>query len=266
MNEYEIRESVTLINENQKIFTVFHKPIGVSVSNKKIPAILICHGFAGQKTGKYRFYVTLAEELAKNGIAALRIDFRGCGDSEGDFSKTTLQAQVSDAIIALNFLKSCPEIDQNRMGICGRSLGGAVSVIAAKKFQNIKSIALLAPMFSADSWREKWLQLKKTGLAEDKNVVVMQGQLAGLNFLRELFEMRLEDELAHLKHVPLLHIHGEMDNIVTEEHASKYRDCRLEAVAKSEFLSFKQSDHDFTDLKERLEAINKTVSWFKATL
>lgn len=261
----EVRESVILINENEKIFGVFHTPIE---SAKKVPAILVCHGFAGQKTGRYRLYVTLAEELAKNGIAVLRIDFRGCGDSEGDFVNTCLTGEVSDAIKGLEFLKNHPLVDSSRLGIFGRSLGGAIAVIAAKKFGSIKSLALWAPMFSAESWHEKWLLLKNANLSAEqmKKMMVMNGQLAGERFLKELFEMRLENELEFLDEVPLLHIQAEMDKIVTPEHGLKYKQFRKKSSNISEFISFANSDHDFSNVQERNEAMNKTVSWFMNTL
>ncbi len=104
MKAQEKRECITLKNHDEKIFAIFHQPI--TLGNEKAPAILICHGFAGQKTGRYRLYVTLAEELAKSGVAVLRLDFRGCGDSEGDFVNTTLAGEVSDALKGLEFLKN----------------------------------------------------------------------------------------------------------------------------------------------------------------
>lgn len=266
MNTQETRESITLTNNHEKIFAIFHKPI--PVSQAKAPAILICHGFAGQKTGRYRLYVTLAEELAKNGVAVLRLDFRGCGDSEGDFVNTTLQGEVSDALKGLEFLKSHPEIDPNRLGIFGRSLGGAIAVITAKTFKEIKSLVLWAPVFSADSWHEKWNLLKKANLKPEqmKKMMVMNGQLAGEEFLKQIFAMRLDEELPHLREIPILHIHAGMDQVITSEHLENYKHYRSYAKAKTKFLSLELSDHDFSNLEERTLAVSETVSWFKTTL
>ena len=81
MRKIEERQSVVLENEGQKIFGILHRPIHVD----SCPAVLICHGLAGHKTGQYRIYVILAEKLSEAGIASFRIDFRGSGDSEGKF-------------------------------------------------------------------------------------------------------------------------------------------------------------------------------------
>lgn len=261
----EIRESVVLENEGQKIFGILHRPKNAI---KKSPAILFCHGFAGQKTGRYRLYVSLAEELAKNGIIVLRIDFRGCGDSEGEFSETCFSGEVSDALKGLNFLKDLNEVDQNRIGIYGRSLGGAVALVAAKEFQFIKSVALWAPMFSPDSWQEKWDSFNKDRLTleEKQELMVIEGQPIGFQFLKELFDLRLHDDLQSLNHVPLFHITGKKDKVVTLDQKEKYRLSRDQAKANTRFLLLENSDHEFSDVKERIHALNETVNWFKETL
>lgn len=256
MNKSEIRESVVLMNEGEKIFAVFHKPL----TAQKFPAIIICHGFAGQKTGRYRLYVALAEELSKIGVGALRIDFRGCGDSEGDFDKTTFLGEVSDALKGLEFLKSNVEVDNDRLGIFGRSLGGAIAVIAAKEFKTIKSLCLFVPMFSADSWKNNLSNFKSN------EKVVMNGQVIGREFLKQLFELRLEDHFQELKHIPFLHISAKKDQLIGSEHKENYKLVRKSAIANSEFVDLENSDHDFSDEEERKLAIAKAVAFFKSTL
>lgn len=271
-NTHEIRESIVLENEGEKIFAILHRPLNPN----PCPAVLFCHGFAGQKTGKHKAYVVLAEELAKVGVASLRIDFRGCGDSEGSLVNSRLESQVQDALLALDFLAEHPLIDATKLGIFGRSLGGAIAVIAANRYQTTKSsaspislcLALWAPLFSAQpfakSWTKPWaneLLLLKKGTP-----IIVNGQQVGLPFLKDLLEMKLETELFSLKDLPLLHIHGENDKIIGAEQAQNYRACREDASADTLFLSLPKSDHDFSDCEERNEATVKTVAWFRSTL
>lgn len=259
--KHEIRESVVLTNDDEKIFAVFHKPI--KSSNDKCPAILVCHGFAGQKTGRFRLYVDLAEELAKSGIAVLRIDFRGCGDSEGNFFNMTLGCQVSDALKALEFLSEQPDIDANRIGIFGRSLGGMVAILAAAKFKKIKSLGLWAPLFSADAFEKQWELERASG---NEKPMVMNGQAVNDQFLKELFSTRLDKELQIIKDIPLLHVNAEKDVVVLPEQMQKYKQYRSDAVAETKFIFFPNSDHEFSNSEERFSALQKTVSWFKRTL
>lgn len=259
MTKQEIRESVVLMNDDEKIFGVFHKPL----NTVNCPAILMCHGFAGQKTGRFRLYVDLAEALAKAGIAVLRIDFRGCGDSEGDFLTMTPQAQVSDALKGLEFLCEQKEIDCNRIGIFGRSLGGMIAILAAATFQNIKSICLWAPLFSADSFEKEWKFVRSTG---KKEPLVMNGQAVSDQFLKELFSTRLEEQLECVKNIPFMHVNAEKDSVVTAEQKQKYQKCRSTAPALTEFIFFPNSDHEFSNHEERFLALQETVSWFQKTL
>lgn len=252
---YEERESVVLENEGQKIFGVFHKPVGLG----KFPAVLMCHGFAGQKAGKGRLYVMLSESFAKAGIATLRIDFRGCGDSEGDFKDMTLQSEVSDTLAGIHFLQSHSQVDAERVGLFGRSLGGLVAVLAAGK-SSIRCLALWAPIYDGEQWLERW-----KGAKQDAAMVV-EGQKAGLEFLRQLFALDMKKELEGIRHIPLLHVHGLKDQVVSLSHADHYHQERRSSGAESVYLRLKESDHEFSHAGEREELIQATLAWFKTHL
>lgn len=261
---FEIREQVEFKNQGEKIFGMIHHP----TDKKKAPAVLFCHGLGGQKIGKHRMYVLLAELLAKAGIASLRFDFRGSGDSEGNFSDMTLAGQVDDALEAFEFLVKQPNIDTNHIGIFGRSFGGAIAVMAAHRFGHVKSIALWAPVFNAAQWEEKWelAEAKKMAEAERLALMRIEGQLPSHSFYKELFSMKLDQELEALINVPMLHIHGIKDPIVNIEHAKKYEAARKNSQAKTKFIRLQQSDHDFTDPEEKANALQITSQWFAETL
>lgn len=261
-SKHEERQSVTLQNGGDKLFGIFHRPL----VDKPFPSVLICHGLAGHKTGRYRVYVELAEQLTAHGIGALRIDFRGSGDSEGAFSDMTLAGEVSDALLALEWLKKVEGVDPKRIGLFGRSLGGAVAVITAAEYSECKSIALWAPIYSGDQWQDKW-EWAQTQHANPENHVdlrTINGQIAGLPFFEELFTMDLEKRLLSLKNIPLLHIHGLKDQIVYPSHADEYRVQRNGSVSK--FISLPESDHDFSFMPEKQTAIKETCKWFQETL
>ena len=95
----EERLPLILENEGKKIFAVLHIP----KVNTKIPGVIFCHGLAGHKTGKHRVYVDLASSLVSAGIAVLRFDYRGCGDSEGEFFDVTPETHYSDAKCCLQY-------------------------------------------------------------------------------------------------------------------------------------------------------------------
>lgn len=264
MPKTEERHAMALMNENEKIFGIFHRP----TSDAPYPAVLMCHGMAGNKAGRYRIYVDLAQQLAMSGIAALRIDFRGSGDSEGSFEAMTLKGEVSDALVALAWLQQQAGVDPNRIGLFGRSLGGAVAVMAASEYGRSKSLALWCPIFSGAQWHDKWLWVKQNNAYADalKALRTINGQTAGIAFLEQLFSMQLSPHLDKLAHIPLFHAHGLKDNTVLPTHAEAYKTARESAPALSKFILLPESDHDFSALEEREKVIEETCHWFKSTL
>lgn len=257
MGNNERRTGVEILNDNQKIFGVFHRPAGEG----PFPAVLICHGFAGTKVGKHRMYVRLSEALSSRGIASLRIDFRGCGDSEGAFTATTFESQVSDALRSLDYLKRNAEVDATRLGLLGRSMGGPIVVATAARCGCIKSLALWCSVFSAKPWQQVWEK------ADTKSETIpFQGQLASRDLFRQLFALNLDEQLNSLKEVPLLHIHSDLDTVVAVSHAEEFRRCRQGSEPISQFIRLKESDHEFSSLSEQDYSIKETAKWFHKTV
>ncbi len=263
MQKVEEREAITLINQGQKIFGVFHRPL----HQVKVPAVLVCPGFAGNKCGKFRLFVILAEELAKLGIAVLRFDYRGSGDSEGSFHDMTLEGKVSDTLKCLEFLAQDSQIDVNRIGLFGRSLGGAIAIVAARRRQQIKSFALWAPVFNGTSWQALWAAFKSRQLeiSPDKKDFTLPPIVPNLQFLDEFFKLHLQDELQYLKDIPLLHIHGEKDLVVKIDQAEAYQQAR-EGIDRTRFIRLPNTDHDFSDFSEQKIALMETCEWYEQTL
>lgn len=260
----EEREPVVLKSHGQKIFGILHRPLHLT----EYPAILLCHGLGGHKVGRYRAYVDLSRRLAAKGIAVFRIDFRGSGDSEGEFSEMTLESEVSDACAALSYLENHPEVDKNRIGIFGRSMGSCISVMAANRNKRIKSICLWAPIYHADDWRDKWNQLHAKGLDESQKqeLMTIEGQVPGYEFYKQLFSMNLENDIANLNHLPMMIIHGSQDNMVKTDHSEEILKKRLQASGQTKFIQLPNSDHHFSDLEEREIALAETCSWYEETL
>jgi len=95
------------------------------------PTVLMLHGFASQKDEVGDMYKRLAAALAERGIASLRIDFRGWGESGGGMENSTVTGMVEDAATAYAYLLEQAFVDPERIGLLGFSLGGAVSLASA---------------------------------------------------------------------------------------------------------------------------------------
>jgi len=264
MERFEERIQIQMENEGLKMHGVLHKPYGIT----KGPGVLFCHGFGGHKVGKYRLYVLLAERLSKMGISSLRFDFRFNGDSEGDFDNMTIAGEISDTLVAIDYLRSCDQVDPARIGIFGKSLGGIVAVRAAAKIGDVKSLALWAPAFHAEQWAEKWVSVQAQELTDEMRDELMRfdGQMANERFLAEFFGLDLKEDLRALDHVPLLHIHGEQDEDVNITHAEMYEMGRQMSKAETRIIRLPNTSHDFSHLAEQAFTIEETSKWFQKTL
>src|SRR5262245_26910713 len=114
---------VTFECRSQQIVGILHLPEG----RGRFPAALMLHGFTGNKSEAHRMYVKLSRALAKHGIASLRFDFRGCGDSAGHFEDLSIRSEVADAVEAVRFLARHRRVNSRRLALVGLSMGGAVA-------------------------------------------------------------------------------------------------------------------------------------------
>ena len=74
----------------EKLWGLLHVP----QNRKKSPGLIICHGFCGTKDAKK--FVKLAKMLSKEGVAVLRFDFSGHGDSEGTLEELSIEKEIED--------------------------------------------------------------------------------------------------------------------------------------------------------------------------
>lgn len=120
-----MEEHISFQSDGLKINGVLHLPDGMKPGEKR-PAFMVLHGFGSN--GSSSNCVLPCKMFAQWGYAALRFDFRGCGDSEGKRANTVCLEQVADTSAALSFLQTRAQIDPNRIGVIGSSFGAAVAV------------------------------------------------------------------------------------------------------------------------------------------
>jgi len=248
----EERSQHTLLSHGLKVFAVLHMP-KVRVG-EKVPAVLFCHGFGGNKSGKFRLSVRQSELLSNLGIASLRLDFRGSGDSEGDFKDTTIGTQLDDARVGLQFLLQLPQIDVTRIGLLGRSLGGCIATHLAAEFTPLKALCLWVPVFDAVPWLA---QYKGTDAAPR-----FFGEKLSEECIAEFQELTASQPLAKLASVPLFLVRAGLDEVLGEYHHNKYLECRKNADS----LVLPQSNHEFANFEEQQTLLKATASWFSKSL
>ena len=112
------------------------------------PAAILISGSGPQDRDEtvwtHRPFAVLADHLTRQGIAVLRYDDRGYGESTGDFASGTSMDFATDAEAALAWLETHPEIDRSAIGLIGHSEGGLIAPVIAARNESVAFIVLLA--------------------------------------------------------------------------------------------------------------------------
>jgi alpha-beta hydrolase superfamily lysophospholipase len=243
-------------NENrEKLFGILSLP----EKRGKFPAVIMVHGFA--KTKSERKFVELARELAKNGIASLRFDFSGCGDSEGKFEDTRISKQVEELNAAYGRLMKERAIDKNRIGIFAHSLGTVIAALFQKKYQKAKCLVLAAPAFDQESLIKKWYTQDQIKEWEKKGYLDTPKFRIGLGYLEEARDYT--EILTEVK-VPTLILHGKEDEDIPENFTKR---AFFKVGSKEKKLKvIKGTDHHFESHLDRQKLITLSIEWFKKYL
>jgi fermentation-respiration switch protein FrsA (DUF1100 family) len=235
----------------------------------KLPVVCIYHGFTGNKMEPHFIFVKLSRLLEKKGIASVRFDFGGSGESDGDFIDMTISKELEDAKAVLNYAKALDFAATDRIGVVGLSLGGAVSgMLAGDCRDNIKTLCLWAPAGSINTILErisddKMQKAHKMGFIDVGEIIPGWGGLAlGIRFIEELSRLDVYKKAA-LYNKKVLLIHGGKDEIVSLNVSEKY----LKIYGKNGILHVIQgADHTFNKLEWEKEVLDHTVEFLECEL
>ncbi|MDQ0496513.1 alpha/beta hydrolase family protein [Paenibacillus brasilensis] len=246
--------------ENKQISTIVHVP--QNSANRKHPVILYCHGFTGNKTAGNRMGVKLARRLCAEGYVVVRFDYIGSGESEGEFETDTyFSGWIKDAQSILAWTKTLENIDLDRIGIIGHSMGGAMATHLLSFEKTLKSICTLSPM----SYLEE--NLKKVigpSLWEDllsgQSVHNFNGSGYSLSprFAQDLKQYNLLESASKISQ-PFLILHGKNDRAVPYENSYDLERTLLSPTKLLEVLE--NGGHLLSD-----DAYPTVVDWFNHTL
>ena len=117
-----MEERLFLKGKEYTVPAVFCRPAGA----EPCPALILCHGTGSHKDEVGGMFRLLACRLAELGIASIRMDFAGCGESPVPGEALTFLGEVADTALCFDYLKDHPAVDAGRIGILGFSQGARV--------------------------------------------------------------------------------------------------------------------------------------------
>ena len=158
-------------------------------------------------------FLVIADHLARHGIASLRCDDRGVGDSTGDFSQGLTVDFATDVTTQVDWLATREDIDTSAIGLVGHSEGGLIAPIAAVSDPRIAFIVLMAgtgvdggEILSSQTRRINEVQ----GYSEEALVPVMAAHRALMTLVRDdASDDEIKDGYRTLLEVQLTAAHSE---------------------------------------------------------
>lgn len=198
----------------------------------------------------------IARELAHHGIAVLRFDFTGLGESDGDFAETTFGSNVSDLLQAAEFLRThhqAPSV------LVGHSLGGAAVIAAAEQVPEVRAVATIAA--PADTGH--MLHLLSASRAEIEEHGEAEVCLADRPFrIRKEFldDLQSHAQDARIRSLPaaLMVMHSPTDQTVGIENASQIFGA---ARHPKSFVSLDGADHMLTRPSDARFVASVLAAW-----
>lgn len=198
----------------------------------------------------------IGRALTDSGIAVLRFDFTGLGESEGDFEDTNFSSNIDDLVYAANFLGN--EYQEPAI-LIGHSLGGAAIIAAATKIKGVRAVATIgapsSPAHVAHLFSSGLEAINKNGLA--KVSIGGRGFTIKKQFLEDIEENKMNNVVQEMRK-PILILHSPQDTTVGIENAAQI--YQLAKHPKS-FISLDGADHLLSNSRDSLYAGKMIATW-----
>ena len=237
------------------------------------PAVVMLHGTGSSRDEAGNGYAYAAPVLAeKYGIATIRIDFMGNGESTADYMGYTFASAVGDAVAAADYMAKQTNIDSTKIGVMGWSQGGTDALLSVgwhpDVFQSVVTWAGAPSMvldgFFADA---QYQEAKKNGF------FVMEFEWrdslnVSLQWCEDVMNTDVLKEFSAYTG-PVLAIAGAVDTTVDPVWSTKIVEANTNAASKTYIID--GMDHTFNvfaeaDLHSLYDAIDATGTFFADTL
>ena len=263
-----MEERVTFQSGKLKITGVLHIPANHKPGERR-GAMLVLHGFGSNKNSTS--CIQPARLLADWGYVALRFDFRGCGESDGEPSRVICLEQVEDTKAAVSFLATRAEVDPRRIGVAGSSFGAAVAVYSGGVDERIAAVIsnggwgdgetkFRRQHASPEAWSKfaRMLEEGRAARAQGRQIMVprydivpippqLRGNLAPNSIMEfpfdtvdSMYNFRANEVVGKISPRPLLLLHSSNDSVTpTEQSVGLFQHARQ----PTDLHLFAETDH-----------------------
>ena len=213
---------------------------------------LLAHCFTCTKDSKATYWT--GRTLAEEGIAVLRFDFSGLGESRGDFSASSFSSNIEDLLSAVDHLRARYEAPRL---LVGHSLGGTAALATAGRIPEVRAVATVASPFDPAHLRR---HLSTSGAAGAGEVILDVGgrpYRLGHQFLEDLERHDMGRAIRDLERA-LLILHSPVDAVVSVEQAALIFQA---ARHPKSFVALDGADHLLSDRAAARYAGRVIAAW-----
>jgi uncharacterized protein len=210
--------------------------------------VVLVHG-GGVTREEGGFFTRMAQGLGEAGMASLRFDLRGHGESEGSQEELTLSAILSDIRVALAYVRAVTGASST--SLIGQSFGGGIcGYYAAKRPQEVARLVLLCPQLnykrrtidSRPYWMDDHLSDEAAHQLAGQGYIQFTPTLRhGRAILNEVFWLQPHTVLGEITS-PTLVVHGTQDTLVPIEGS---REALAQFTAQHEMVEIPGAEHGF---------------------
>ena len=246
-------EEVKIDGAVGKLSAILQVPDGLG-EGEKCPVAILMHGFMGNKNGMLEKMT--ADKLEQLGVATVRFDFNGHGQSDGEFQGMTVPNEIEDAKCVYDYVVSLPFAGP--VAYTGHSQGGVVAAMTAGELgaDKVKCVVLLAPaaVLRDDAIRGSTMGARYNPLDPPEYVELFGGLKLGGEYIRTAFCLPIY-ETARKYTGPACVIHGTGDQVVPYTYGERFH----EIWPGSELHVLHAADHMFS--KEMQAVVDMTVDF-----
>ena len=266
---YKEKKTAILSKRGTEISAVICAPRKIG----NYPLVMMLHGFKGDKESTGRF-TWLAQTLANRGIASVRFDFAGCGESKEPFTSYRMSLALDDVESVYQYMLDQYKVDPKKVALVGHSMGGRTCMLFAERHPEIQNVGLLAPAISegfkgledflgGEEKVKEILELTKTEKSIHASLSNGMTLDIGAGYFEDMFAYNPLESMSKYTG-NLIYLQG-TDDVLVPPAVSGVALQNLNPEAKLNYIYLDHVDHSFgshDQTPEKLEKCMKLVADF----
>jgi hypothetical protein len=265
VKDYDYIESVISISNGE-----YNIPatLVMPISKTDVPLVIMLHGTGSSRDEAGDGFKLLAPDLAKKGIASIRYDFPGSGDSKVSYLLYCNSEASKNTLTVADYASKLPGVAKNKLGILGWSQGGTDALLVAGESNRFNSVATWAGSLNLSDMVTPEMRAEALATGQTKMEFGWRDALPlSQKWINESDNMVVVTEVSKII-APIASFHGSVDEDVPYSDSVKVQAASNNP--NSELITIEGTGHTYGifsgDMTKFNELKTKTIDWFVKTL